>query len=283
MLRFLSVLLFTSVLQLVFVATAVAKEQNEQVVALPPESIGQWYKPQNKRQVWLHNMFKLRREIQAVSEYLGSDNPELLNKWLARFAKHYRQIGEMVPQWQDELELKWLDRLESAVAADDQVLAVRAIKKLKVSCGGCHKEYQAVTALLYRTPVFSKIQIKAQSGEVSYSDHMDDLSVWVNRIKIASEDQHKERALESLSQLVKGLDALAPSCKQCHKEPQPVERILGDSSRAALHRLEQHIAANDKKQTGRALGEVAVVICARCHGVHRTVSAARSMVKGQGD
>ncbi len=280
MLRFLSVLLLFSGFQLAIVTTTAA---DEQIVALPPESIGQWYKPQNKRQVWLHNMFKLRREMQAVSEYLGADNPELLSKWLGRFAKHYRQIGEMVPQWQDELELKWLDRLESAVATDDQALAGRAIKKLKASCGGCHKEYQAVTALLYRTPVFSKIQIKAPSGEVSYSDHMDDLSVLVNRIKIASEDQQKERALGSLSQLVQGLDALVPSCKQCHKESQPEERILGDSSRAALGRLEHHIAAGDKKQAGRALGEVAVIICARCHGVHRTVSAARSMVTGKRD
>ncbi len=81
MLRFLSVLLFTSVLQLVFVATAVAKEQNEQVVALPPESIGQWYKPQNKRQVWLHNMFKLRRELQAVTYYSSIDDIQHLEKW----------------------------------------------------------------------------------------------------------------------------------------------------------------------------------------------------------
>ncbi len=255
---------------------------NERSVPLPPKAIAQWYKPQNKRQVWLHNMFKLRRELQAVSEYLAIGNTELLQKWMGRFAKHYRQIGEMVPEWQDELELGWLSRLESAVVEGDAESAARAVKRLKRSCGGCHKEYQAVTALLYRTPDFSSIAVKTDVGKVDYPQYMGQLSTLVNRIKIASEDLQKQVALESVQQLRSQLHELTPSCQQCHREddPKPVERILGEDIKDALLRLEAHIEDGNVKQTGRALGGVAVSVCARCHSVHRTVSAARTMIKG---
>lgn len=47
-------------------------------VKVPPSSLSQWYKPENKRQVWLHNMFKLRREMQAVEFYAQNQDPVLL-------------------------------------------------------------------------------------------------------------------------------------------------------------------------------------------------------------
>ena len=52
--------------------TGSAGAQAEKALMLPPTSLAQWYKPANKRQVWLHNMFKLRRELQAVVEYASS-------------------------------------------------------------------------------------------------------------------------------------------------------------------------------------------------------------------
>ena len=36
---------------------------------IPPAVLEKWYKPANKRQVWLHTMFRLRREMQAIDEY----------------------------------------------------------------------------------------------------------------------------------------------------------------------------------------------------------------------
>ena len=52
------------------IAVLVIKHQpSVQLVKTPPPILAQWYKPQNKRQVWLHNMFKLRREMQAIEFY----------------------------------------------------------------------------------------------------------------------------------------------------------------------------------------------------------------------
>ncbi|RTZ78471.1 MAG: hypothetical protein DSZ01_05335, partial [Gammaproteobacteria bacterium] len=51
---------------------------------LPPESLGQWYRPVAKRDVWLHTMFALRREMQAVAEYSALGDSRRLGQWLER-------------------------------------------------------------------------------------------------------------------------------------------------------------------------------------------------------
>ena len=244
----------------------------EATLRLPPASLTQWYKPANKRQVWLHTMFKLRREMQAVSEYASQRRPELLAKWAQRLADDYRRIAEMVPEWRDELELAQVERLLKAVDQADYTALQRAQRKLKNSCNACHREYQAVTALLYRAPDFTSRSLSSPVGgdPIDYSDAMAALSRQVNRIKIASEDQQPEAALQALSQLQAGLQRLGEGCGECHKGPQPRERILGEETRQTLAALRAAIGSGDQKQTGRQLGTAAVIVCARCHGVHRT-------------
>ncbi len=68
------------------------------VLKKPPASIAQWYKPQNKRQVWLHTMFKLRREMQAVEIYAKIQDAEKLQKWAAKLNQDYHKIAKMVPE-----------------------------------------------------------------------------------------------------------------------------------------------------------------------------------------
>ena len=59
----------------------------------PPASLAQWYKSDNKRQVWLHNMFKLRREMQAVRLYFDNNDAKHLEKWAPLLSEHYLKIG----------------------------------------------------------------------------------------------------------------------------------------------------------------------------------------------
>ncbi len=64
----------------------------------PPASLEQWYKPANKRQVWLHTMFRLRREMQAISEYAEQNDQAGMDKWIQRLEKDYIKIADMVPE-----------------------------------------------------------------------------------------------------------------------------------------------------------------------------------------
>jgi cytochrome c556 len=232
----------------------------------PPASLKQWYKPENKRNVWHHNMFKLRREIQAVNEYMAVKDQPHTEKWALQFVTHYRKIAEMVPEWRDELELEWADKLEAAAKQGEFEALGKALKKLQGSCKGCHSDYRAQVAAIYRGPDFSKITVKLDGKETSYLDFMKVLMRDVNRIKIAAEDDDKARAQAALIDVRSGISTLRSSCDSCHKEPEAKEYYLGNKTQKLLDELQTGI---DKGDSGHSLGILAVQACAHCHGSHR--------------
>jgi cytochrome c556 len=243
-----------------------------------PDSLSQWYKPQNQRQVWLHTMFSLRRELQAVQEYAAAGDGVHLAKWAGRLAAHYRKLGVMVPEWSDELELGEADALAQAAESGDVSAAAQSARRLARTCRSCHREYRALAAARFRAPDFAVVSTSHGEASLTYAQAMEALSRSVNRIKIAADDSRWEAATEALKDLRSRLDSLGGSCNQCHRDEAPRERILGVSSRETLNDLAQALAAHDQGQTGRLLGGAAVQVCARCHGVHRTLSDLRQVL-----
>lgn len=274
----LSLFLFGTVLMTTSAYSETADRQA--TLSIPPASLEQWYKPANKRQVWLHTMFRLRRSMQAVSQYAALEEPELLAKWSESLVKDYRSIGDMVPEWRDELELEWADRLLTSAKAMDVDALARAQRKLGSSCSGCHKEYRAVTAALYRAPDFSMIQVEDQETmeELSYEDTMQGLSTSMNRIVIALADQRLKDAQTARAQLIARLNNLGGSCAACHQDESLREQVLGQPSMDKLEQLGKLIEANKIKESQKSIGEIAVTICASCHGTHRTLSDLRQFI-----
>jgi len=242
-------------------------------VKMPPKSLSQWYKPENKRQVWLHNMFKLRREMQAVEFYATQQDAIRLSKWATRLSEHYLKIAEMVPEWQDELDAQTLATLQVAVEQNNFEQVPHELKKLSQNCHACHNDYQASTAALYRAPDFKDIQI---NDSISYTKHMETLSKQINQIKIASEDDMKDLALSSLTELKTGIHTLGKTCSSCHKSSSdmyPTNAITN-----TISQLEQSLKTGTLKDQGRDLGTLAVLACARCHGTHRIAFNARKQL-----
>lgn len=264
--RFLLLLTF-----LFFNVALIADEPSEkQTVSLerPPESLKQWYKPANKRNVWHHNMFKLRREMQAVNEYMHEKDQPHTEKWAAELVKHYEKIIDMVPEWQDELELEWADKLQTAASKGDFKTLKKAMKKLKSSCKGCHSDYRSQVAAIYRAPDFSKIHVTLNKEKTTYLDFMKILMRDINRIKIATADNNLAKAKTSLKAVRAGINTLRSSCDNCHKTNDAKNYYLGDKTSKLLNKLE---IAIEKGKSGRILGEFAVQACAHCHGSHRIV------------
>ncbi len=234
----------------------------------PPASLKQWYKPGNKRNVWHHNMFKLRREIQAIEEYAQDKDQPHTEKWANELAKHYLKIANMVPEWKDELELEWTEKLTVSAKLGDFKTLRTALKKLKTSCKGCHSDYRAQVAAIYRAPDFSKIHVLQNNEKTSYLKFMKQLMRDVNRIKIADSDGNKTKALDALKAVRSAIVTLRSSCDQCHKGNEAKDYYLGKKTYGLLDKLE---AAIKTGKSGRALGNFAVQACARCHGSHRIV------------
>ena len=242
------------------------------LVRTPPASLAQWYKPENERQVWLHTMFKLRREMQAVQFYAENKDAKHLDKWVALLSEHYLKIGEMVPEWKKNLDVDAIARLqESAVNKRYQDVS-HALDKLNESCESCHKDYRAITAVMYRSPDFSLMEI---SPSTSLEMHMEALTRQVNQVKIASEDGMQDVALSSLSDLEAGINALGKTCSNCHKKD---ARVYPDETiNATINSLGESLRTGTLKDQGRELGTLAVLACARCHGTHRIAYDTRQL------
>jgi len=254
----------------------VAYSHQNRVIVLkePPASLAQWYKPQNKRQVWLHTMFKLRREMQAVDMYAKAQDGEAMQKWAAKLNKDYAKITEMVPEWKPRVDLVAMDVLQQSVAEkrfDDVVTAVADMDK---SCQSCHADFRAVTAALYRAPDFTEMKV---NGSTDFNAHMRTMSQQVNRINIASIDDKRDAALSAYTALSASMNQLGKTCATCHKNT--AQTYPDAAMTQAMADLEQSLQGGSLSDKGKALGTVAVMACAQCHGTHRLSYDAKQLFK----
>lgn len=277
--KFIMILL----LMLSFSATCAADERTEDTITLkvPPKILAQWYKPANKRQVWLHTMFRLRREVQAMAMYAQQGRQADLEKWSNKFAKDYKSIAKMVPQWQNYLYLDKLEELEKLVKSRDYSGISLILKKIGKSCMHCHDDYQTVATLLYRSADFNEQMVMSEKskGSIGYDEMMSQLSNSVNRINIAIKDGYFDEAQEEIPLLEQQLHDLSANCSNCHeKDLAPVERIFG-ASHELLPELKNHLNQKEQSMSGRKLGEFAVKVCARCHSIHRLTSDLKNQLE----
>jgi len=265
------------VIQCLFILAVIAvvhlHEDNVVVVKEPPESIAQWYKPQNKRQVWLHTMFRLRREMVAIEMYAKSRSDENLKKWLEKLNEDYHKIAEMVPEWGTRLDLATLGELVEAVNGQRYDDAALVLLDLAENCESCHADFRTVTATMYRAPDFSRIEVE---GSPSLIAQMRTMSKQVNRVKIAFADNRQEAALAALSNLEKQMNSLGAVCVDCHDETS--QQYPDPEMTHAMTVLEQSLKTGSLQDQGKALGTLAVMACAECHGTHRLVSDARKLL-----
>jgi len=206
-------ILLQCLLIVIVAGTAYIHKDRVILVKKPPESLAQWYKPENKRQVWLHNMFSLRREMQAVRFYSDSKDAKHLEKWAGRLSDDYLKIGEMVPEWKKMLDMEAIANLGKSAREGRYKDVSNALDDLGESCKSCHSDYRGLSAAMYRAPDFTSLKINPST---SLETHMKKLSSQVNQIKIASEDGMKDIALSSLSDLKSGINLLGEICVNCH-------------------------------------------------------------------
>ena len=242
----------------------------DQVITLkkPPASLAKWYKPENKRQVWLHTMFKLRREMLAVKMYAEAEDSENLNKWASKLDKDYQKISKMVPEWEGRLDTFTMKKLQMNAQGNLFSEVSLSLKDLDKNCQSCHEDYRAVTAMMYRAPDFSGMKIDASpESPGEYKAFMESLSNSVNQIMIGFIDDQDEKSLAAFAKLKHGMTRLGETCVTCHENIR--KTYLDAQILQALSNLEQSLKTGELKDKGKALGTLAVMACAECHGTHR--------------
>ncbi len=273
-----NILLLLAFLLTVWLAPAYAEPTVS--LKLPPTSLEQWYKPANKRQVWLHTMFRLRREMQAITDYAEQNDAPAMEKWIQRLDKDYNKIADMVPEWGDAIKPRLMSELEMFAEKGDMYRTGKTLKMIQRTCDDCHTYYQPLVTATYRSPYYADIKPESINGKSqSLEDNMEDLSKSVNRILIGLDDGHKNVALQSAKTLARQLQKLGDSCLRCHKDDAyPRQRILGEATQQRFEKLQKNISEDRVKDSQKLMGEIAVTVCARCHNVHRIVSDLRNVL-----
>ncbi len=220
-------------------------------------------------------MFAMRRELQAVEEYSEQGNSVAVKRWASMLIKNYRSLVKMVPEWADQVESDTADNFELAVKMQNISEIQSQTRKLARSCKGCHIDFQLLARLRYRTAEFKQLEIEDEGENRKFRDFKKELIRTVNRIKISATDGYWETALQAVNTLNSKLQNYGKSCETCHKGEEPRERILGRETLAGMEKLKKAVLNRDLKLTGRSLGSTAVIVCARCHGVHRSLSEIR--------
>ncbi len=271
-------LLLINLLALGYQPITTATESVE--LSQPPASLAKWYKPTNKRQVWLHTMFRLRRSVQAIEDYGNEGNYDAMLKWAEKLAKDYRSIPDMIPEWQDDVDTDWAVRLVQASRDKNIKQTKLALRKLKITCKSCHREYRAIVAAQYRSPDYTNISLadSETNQDIKFKQSMKKLSHSVNRIMIALQDNQIKVAQNSSQTLNRQLQDLGKSCKICHKDPDTKIRILGKTTSHDMEKLWKSLKGKDNRASQSTLGHLSVNICARCHSIHRTLAGLRKMV-----
>jgi len=243
-----------------------------------PSSLAQWYKPGNKRQVWLHTMFKLRREMQALREYAEQEDKDSMHKWMINFNKHYNSIPKMVPEWKDKINPDLATRLNKFIAEENFYQVALTLNKITDTCDNCHDDYQAQVTAIYRSPDYSNIRINDIDGSPQNIENvMQELSTYVNQTLIALSDGKIKKALTASNDLNLQLKNMGESCSTCHKnDPYPKERILGDMTVKNIDKLQMNIREGNIKSSQKIMGDIAVTVCARCHNTHKIVADLRT-------
>ena len=274
--KFLFVTLFT----LSLFVTNLTHADNKISIKTPPASLAQWYKPHNKRQVWLHTMFRLRREMLAIEEYADT-NPELMKKWIHKLEADYLKISDMVPEWSNMLDTGLIAELKHKADTEQLASVKKYLRKIQKTCNNCHYEYKPLVTALYRSPDYNHITVTDNHGKsLSFNKSMRELPKSINRIQIALADEQPQIALQNSMQLEQQLKHLASACQQCHQDnPSYIQSVLGHQTTERLLKLTSSIKDNKVAQSQKLLGEIGVTVCARCHSTHRTLSDLRNSLE----
>jgi cytochrome c556 len=243
----------------------------QSAVLIPPASIKKFYKPENKRQVWLHNMFVLRRARHAIGDYVAEKNEKLLQKWLQKYNDSYKKITQMVPEFSDEIDLEMLKQLNQNAKNKKYSNFLATLRKLDKTCNSCHNDYRAVSVLLYRSADFKNHKIKDNKNLISYKKYMLELTHTINRIKIATTDGQTKKAQKNIQILKQGIVNLSKDCDTCHKKNPQQKNYLNEKLQKDLNILTNFSKNKQNKKLNVTLGTIAVEACAICHGTHRTL------------
>jgi hypothetical protein len=253
------------------------------VVSPPPQSMDKYYSDSGKVSEWIAQMRILSTAFSAVFVSLDKKNWGLAEKNSAVFADSYKKASEMIPEWEEEFDLKAANELKESILAKDMQKLETASEALGKTCSHCHSKNNTSVWARYHWPSTETIKVldPIDEKELRYNVFMKKLSDSLKRISVNFEQKDFQQAWRSLDVFKKRLISLRSVCSKCHVDEwtkgstSVKDFFVGDDILAALQEIKKDFATGEpsEKVFKKNIDYINKRSCKICHLVHQPVAA----------
>jgi hypothetical protein len=253
------------------------------VVAPPPKSMDKYYANSGKVSEWIAQMRKLSVAFSAIFVSLEKENWGLAEKNSAVFVDSYRKASEMIPEWEEEFDLKAANELKESILTKDKKALGKSSEVLRKTCSHCHSKNNTSVWARYHWPSTDTIKVldPIDEKELPYNVFMEKLSDSLKRISVNFEQEDFQQAWRSLDVFKKRLTSLRSVCSKCHvdewtKGSTSVKVFfVGDDILEVLQEIKKGFATGEpsEKNFRKNIDYINKRSCKTCHLVHQPVAA----------
>jgi cytochrome c556 len=253
------------------------------VVAPPPKSMDKYYADSGKTSEWIAQMRKLSTAFSAIFVSLDKKSWGLAEKNSAVFVDSYKKASEMIPEWEEEFDLKAANELKESILAKDMEKLGTASEALEKTCSHCHSKNNTSVWTRYHWPRTDTIKAldPIDEKELPYEVFMKKLSDSLVRISVNFEQEDFQQAWRSLDIFKKRLTSLRSVCSKCHVDEwtkgstSVKEFFVGDDILAVLQEIKKDFATGEPSEKGfrKNIDYINKRSCKTCHLVHQPAAA----------
>jgi len=228
---------------------------------------------------WITQMRKLNTAFSAIFISMDKKKWNPAEKNAALFFDLYKKASEMVPEWEEEFNLKAANEFKESILTKDRKIIEAASKTLKKTCSNCHLKNNNSVWIQYHWPSTESIKVldPLEEKEVNYQIYMNKLSNSLERVTINFEQENFQQAWKALDIFTKRLTSLRSVCSKCHvtewtKSSASVKDFfVGGDIMDSLQKIKKEFATGEpsEKVFRKNMDHINKRSCKMCHLVHQ--------------
>jgi len=253
------------------------------LISPPPKSMDKYYAETGKVSEWIVQMQKMSTKYYAIFVNLEVKNWSLAEKNVQLFFNSYEKASKMIPEWEENFDLKSASLLKKSILAKDIKTIEKAFESIEKSCTHCHLKNNISVWVRYHWPSTKTIKILDPIGEkeVAYDIYMQELFVSFKKISINFEQGEIQKSWRALDVFTKRIKSLRSVCSKCHvtewtKSSVTVKDFfVGKDIIQTLQKIKKDFATGEpsKKEFKKNIEYISNRSCKTCHLVHQPAAA----------
>ena len=282
-LRKIKLILTTAATLGVFFIFALPSFSSDFLISPPPKSMDKYYAETGKVSEWIVQMQKMSNEYYAIFVNVEMKNWSLAEKNVQLFLSSYEKASKMIPEWEENFDLKSASLLKKSILAKKIKEIEKASESIQKSCTSCHLKNNNSVWVRYHWPSTKTIKVLDPIGEkeVAYDIYMQELFVSFKRISINFEEGDIQKSWRALDVFTKRFKSLRSVCSKCHvaewtKSSVSVKDFfVGEDIIQTLQKIKKDFATGEpsKKDFKKNIEYINNRSCKTCHLVHQPAAA----------